>query len=377
MIPTDDALSGMILQGPAPASLSLSTPKLITSLQDAEDLGITAAYDSDNSLSAHKAIKEFYTEAQTGSKLWIIVISQAVNMATALDSAENYATLLLNAAGGGIRMLTMVRNPAGGYTPTVTAGLDADVANAITKAQALAVAYTAQYKPIRVILPAYGYTGVAGDLVDLKQRTDNRVAVLLGDTAAGVNAAVGVLLGRLASVPVQRNPGRVKNGSLPITAAYIASETVEVAGGDVAIIHDKGFVTLRKHIGFSGYYFSDDPTATAATDDYSSLARGRIIDKAIYLAYRTYVNELLDEIRINPDNGRLQLAQAKYLQQTVETAINNTMTAANEIVSVAAQVDPLQNVLSTSKICIELRIVPFGYAREIKITLGFTNPANA
>lgn len=376
MIPTDDALSGMILQGPAPAALPLSSPTLLTSLRDAEDLGITPEYDADNGLTAHKAVREFYAEAGQGSRLWIMVISQAVDMATALDLNEsNYAMQLLDAADG-IRMLTVVRDPADAYAPTITDGLDEDVTAAITAAQLLAEAYTEDYKPLRVILPGYGYDGNAGGLTDLKQREDNRVAIFIGDTTPGAHAAVGMLMGRLASVPVMRNPGRVKSGSLPIDEAYIGTETVEIAAGDVGVIHDKGFITLRKHIGRAGYYITDDPTATLANDDYSSLARGRVIDKAIVLAHAVYLTELLDELRVDPNTGRIEAAQAKYLQQRIESAIDQSMTANNEIVAVAAEVDPLQNVLATNKFKVRLRIIPFSYAREIDVDLGFTNPAN-
>lgn len=377
-IPTNDALAGMILQGPAASGLTVGTPKLLTSLQDAVDVGIDATYDSDNTVTAYKAIREFYADAGTGAQLWIMIISQAVDMETAFDKAEvNYAVKLLDAASGGIRLLTMVRNPAGGYTPTVTNAIDADVEAAIVTAQALAVEYTNNYKPLRVILPVYAYTGTAADLPNLKSGTQNRVAVFIGDSATGGTAGVGILLGRLAAQPVQRNPGRVKTGALPITAGYIGSETVEAAGGDVTVIHDKGFITLRKHVGLAGYYFSDDPTATAATDDYSSLANGRVLDKAIYLTYTVYVNELLDEVLIDPDTGRIARAQAKYLQTIAQTQLDNTMTAAGEISGVTVEVDPAQNVLSTNKVCVKLRIVPLGYLREIEIELGFNNPQNS
>jgi hypothetical protein len=376
-IPTNDALSGMILQGPAASGLAVGTPSLITSLAAAEALGINAAYDTDNSVKAHKAIKEFYAGAGTGAELWIMIVSQAVDLETICDKAEtDYAVKLLDAANGGIRLLTVVRDPASGYSPTVTNGIDADVEAAITTAQALAEEYRDNYKPLRIILPAYAYNDTPGDLPDLTTRTDNRVAVLLGDSETGARAGVGILLGRLANDPVQRNPGRVKSGALPITAGYIGTNTVEEETNNIATIHNKGFITLRRHVGKAGYFFSDDPTATAETDDYSQISLGRVLDKAIYLAYTVYVDELLDEVLLDADTGRISRAQAKYLQQIATTAINNAMTANNEISGVTVEVDPAQNVLSTGKICIKLRIVPVGYAREIEIELGFSNPAN-
>lgn len=378
VIPTNDALSGMILQGVAPTDLVLGTPKLLTSLADAVAAGIDEDYDTDNSLTAYKAIKEFYEEAGTGAQLWVMVISQAIDMETAFDKAEtDYAVKLLNAAGGGIRMFTIVRNPSPGYTPTIANGVDTDVQAAIVKAQSLAEEYVKQYKPLRIILPAYAYNDTASDLEDLKTRTDNRVAILIGDSISGSSAGVGILLGRLASQPVMRNVGRVKTGALPIINGYIGTQTVEAATGDIAVLHGKGYITLRQHVGKAGYYFTDDPTATAATDDYSQLSLGRVIDKAIFLAYTVYVEELLDEVLIDPNTGQISTAQAKYLQTIVESAINVAMTANNEISGVAAQVDPSQNVLSTSKIVVKLRITPVGYTRTIEIDLGFVNPSIA
>jgi hypothetical protein len=161
-----------------------------------------------------------------------------------------------------------------------------------------------------------------------------------------------------------------------MTAGYIGTQTVEEAAGNIQVIHDKGYITLRTHVGRAGYFFTDDPTTTLATDDYSQLALGRVLDKAIFLAYITYVNDLLDDIEIDPDTGQIETAKAKYLQQLATTAIDSTMTANNEISGVTVEVDPNQDVLATSKICIKLRVIPVGYAREIEVELGFSNPAN-
>lgn len=377
---TDDNIVGLLLQGVAVSGgIQLLTPTLINSLQDAEDVGLDAAYDTANTVRVYKHIKEFYDEAGTGAPLWIMLVSQAVSMEDMVDKAEaNYAVKLLDAAGGKIRVLGVTRSPAGGYSPNTTANqIDLDVVTAIDFAQALAVEYANKFAPLRVVLEARAYTGTVGSLVDLKLRDDNRVTLLLGDTVTGGNGAVGLLMGRISAIPVMRNVGRVKSGSLTVAAAYVGSETIEVAAGDVTTIHDKGFITIRTYPRKAGYFFTDDPTATSATDDYNSLARGRVIDKAITIAYDTYANEILDEIEIDPATGRIAIDKAKYYQIIIETAINAAMTANGEISGVTALVDPAQNVLSTGQICVELRIVPVGYAKQIVVKLGFDNPATA
>lgn len=377
---TDDNIVGLLLQGVAVSGgIQLLTPTLITSLQDAIDVGLDADYDTDNTVRVYKHIKEFYDEAGTGAPLWIMLVSQAVSMEDMVDKAEaNYAVKLLDASGGKIRVLGVTRSPAGGYSPNTTANhIDLDVVTAIDFAQALAVEYANKFAPLRVVLEARAYTGTVGSLVNLKLRDDNRVALLLGDTVTGGNGAVGLLMGRISAIPVMRNVGRVKSGSLTVAAAYVGSETIEVAAGDITTIHDKGFITIRTYPRKAGYFFTDDPTATSATDDYNSLARGRVIDKAITIAYDTYANEILDEIEIDPATGRIAIDKAKYYQIIIETAINAAMTATGEVSGVTALVDPTQNVLSTGQICVELRIVPVGYAKQIVVKLGFDNPATA
>ncbi|MBV6442753.1 MAG: hypothetical protein EPGJADBJ_04477 [Saprospiraceae bacterium] len=374
--PGEDSVVGIIFNGVAASGLSLGVSFQGFDLADFEAVGVTSAYDTTNSVEVWRHIKEFYDEAGEGAELWIMIVSQATNAQTILDKTTANAKKLLQDAGGRIRLLAVARNPAGGYTPNTTANeIDLDIVNALTTGQALADDFQAAFTPVRIILEAYAFTGTTSTLANLKAQTKPNMAILLGDTESGARSAVGLLLGRLASVPVQRNPGRVKDGSLLITAAYLGSATLESDESKATAIHDKGFITFRKHPGKAGYYFSDDPTCVAANDDYSSLARGRVIDKAIRIAAETFTNELLDEVQIDA-NGRISTNKAKYYQAIIDNAVNTAMTAEGEISAFESFVDDQQNVLSTNKICIELRITPVGYAKQIEIQLGFNNPAN-
>lgn len=374
-IPNADGTCGMILQGPSASDLDVGDVVRIASLEEAEDLGITGAYDTANSVKVYKHIKEFYDEAPKGTPLYIMLLSQALSLEDMCDKTEaDYAVKMLNAAQGEIRMLIVTRSPAGGYTPTTTNGIDEDVINALVTAQALAEEYRTRYTPVAIILPGMYYQKNTTSLANLTAKDSQYVQVLIGDTSSGNNAAVGLLGGRYASVPVMRNPGRVKSGSLSILSAYLADETLEVSGFDNEAIHSKGYVTFRSYFGKAGYFFSDDPTAVAVTNDYSSFARVRVIFKALRIAYITFVEEILDEIRVDTE-GRIEPAQAKYFQSIIENAVNTNMTANQEVSSFRSLLDPNQNVLSTGKVEIELRITPVGYNKEMSVTLGFENPA--
>lgn len=373
----DDGVCGLVMNigAVAPSGLGIATAKQGLSLADFEAVGITAAYDTANSVKCWRNIKEFYDTAGTGAELWVWLVSQATLANAIVDKTNNHLKGLLDAAGGKLRMVGIVKNPASGYTPTVTQQIDADIVSAITTAQALADDYQAAFRPVQIFLEAFAFTGTTSSLTDLKALGKPNVSLLLGNTETGtgfyVRAAIGLLLGRLSGIPVQRNCGRVKDGSLPVNQIYIGATTQELAASAAEAAHDKGFITFRKYTGRAGYFFSDDPTCSLATSDYNSVARRRVVDKAIRLAYVTYVNEILDEVLIDPATGKMQIEKAKYYQSIIQRAIDNAMTANAEVSGFKSIVDPAQNVLSTNKITVDMRIVPVGYAKQISIKLGF------
>ena len=378
----EDGVCGLILQGTASGGVVLDTPYTFFSLADAETQGITAAYDTANTVRAWKAIKEFYAESGTGTELQVMVLAQTETYVTmftvgaVLTKIQNF----LLAANGRIKLLGLTRLPLAAYTATITNGINAEISTVAPLVKAFGDVLVGLYSPVRFIFEGRDvvFASNATAVLDLKTLACPYMAVVVGDTIApSVGAAIGLVLGRLAKSPVQRNLGRVRDGAVATTAVYFGTATVkpENSLGLVSALDGKGFVTFRKHIGRANYFFTDDPTATAVTDDYNKIARGRVIDKATRLAYQTYLDYLQDEILINPTNGNIEAATAKGYQAAIERAINVTMTANSEISGVRAVVDPAQNVLSTNKICVDLFITPLGYAREICVKLGFENPS--
>jgi hypothetical protein len=169
---------------------------------------------------------------------------------------------------------------------------------------------------------------------------------------------------------------RVRSGALTTAEAYAGPASVLSASESLPVIADKGFITFTTYANTSGYFFSGDPMCTATTDDYSMMARGRVIDKAHILAYTTFVQVVDDEVPVNTD-GTLDAGFCKWLSQQIVNLVNNTMTANKEISNVVCFIDPAQNILSTNQLNVVLGIVPVGYATQIEVTLGFSNPANA
>lgn len=385
LAPSEDGTSGLIVSGVAVAGQFALGDVIgpFTSLIDAEAKGITSVYDTANNTIAWRHIKDFYDYAGDGTELYVMVVAQTVTLANQTLKTNNYLKKLLSTTGGNIKIWGCTFTPDGTYVPAFTGQFESDLASAIANAKALVTEEFDLFRPTRGILEARNFQGsmtTATDLRDAAGPNANSVLVFAGQdwdygqTVAYRNkyAAVGIALGRAARIAVQRNLGRVKDGALLITTAGLSNgaklstftETQQGAFNDI------GYVFFREHTGKAGYFFNDDHTAAPITDDYSQFSLGRTMDKAARITRKVYVEEILDDIEIDPVTGKLAPSTIKHYQGTVEKEIRTNM--AGNIVTVGAYCDPAQNVLSTSNIKIKIKIVPKGTSRNIESELGYS-----
>lgn len=387
--PMDDGVTGLVctavavtqtVDGGTDNVFALNTPYLITKLDDLVKKGVTSE-SSDVNATLYKAVKEFYDEAPEGSKLWIMGVADTVTIADIVDKTKDNAKKLLVAANGTIRTLAVKIKDKSSYTATTTTGIDGAVRTAITNAQALAEwATETLFAPVMVLLEGRHYTDNAETLVSnpINNGDNNRVAVLIGDTVAdSKGAAVGLLAGRIASIPVQRSVARVRTGSIVATTMYIGGVAAEL--GNPETINDCGFICPRTFVGKAGYYWSDDKLAAEASDDYSLIPRRRVADKAYRIAYTTLVNEIAEEISVT-DDGKISAPVVKAIQTAVESAIVNNMTSRGNLgndpsnpndMGAECYINPDQNIIATSRLDVQVRIKPHGYSKYINVSLGF------
>lgn len=360
-------IPGLVITGNSVANkVTIGKSYQLFSLEEAENLGI------DNTLNpfAYKHVKHFYDYAGEGAEMWIMLVSDATTMAQMADKSGVIATKLIQDAGGKIRVLGIIKESAG--TETSGNGLDADVDATVIASQDLADYFAEKYYPFRVIISGNNYTGSATDLKDYSTTSYNRVSIFLANTDGSKEASIGLALARLASIPVQRNIGRVKDGSVEDIQAYFTNgEKVESNSTSWESIHNKSYIILRNYVGRAGFFFSDDPTLTKANDDFKSLANGFVMDKAILIAYNTLVNELLDEVPVTT-SGMIHPAIIKNWQTNVESQLNGLMTSPGELSGCQVFIDENQNILTTGVLNVKIALQPVGYAKYITVNIGFT-----
>lgn len=382
--PMEDGVAGLLATAVAVSGkFELGKAYLLVGLEDLETLGVTSGSTGANA-NLYKCVKDFYEEAGNGSKLWVMGVPDTVTIDEMVDKSGDYAIALVEAAKGAIRILMVKVSDASSYSPTVTGGIDSKVMTAAMKAQALAEHVTESlYAPLMVLLEGRHYSGTASDLTSLSTHAYNRVGIVIGDSeVSSTGAAVGLVAGRLAAIPVQRSLARVRNGAIKTETMYIGGVAAEL--GKPEVVHDAGYICPRTFVGKSGYYWADDMLATGANDDYQLIPRRRVVDKAYRIAYQTLVEELAEEISVNAEGG-IAAPLAKSIEAKVESAIANGMTADGNLgvdpsdandQGVMCEIDTKQNIVKTSKLKVKLRVKPYGYAKFIEVDLGFSTEAN-
>lgn len=368
-----DGLLCLVVCGAVEVSntFDLAKPYSLRKLSDLNTLGITP---TNNSL-LFQTVKDFYTEAKEGIQVYVVGYPDTLKMSDVLDKEKPYLRSVIESTNGELRGFVLTAVSTG--IPTITNGLDSDIPTALLNAHTLGEwSSTQRYAPLFVILDGLNFNGNSTDLKDLKTHSYYRASVVIGSLTTNVaNQAVGLVAGRIATNSVDRNIGRVADGALNVLNMYAGNTAIELA--DTETIYNKSYITFRTFTGISGYFIADDQMATSDTDDYNHLTAVRTIDKAARITYAILVQQLLDKVQVKSDGTMLQPVIVSW-QQIIENAIASNMTAGGELSDdngdngVKVFIDPSQDVLATSKINVEIRVRPFGYARYIKVLLGFT-----
>ena len=367
----NDGVAGLVLTGAAVAGkLELDKAYQLSSTKDLVSLGVT----KENNALADKEVRAFYAAAGEGSELHLMVVAPTVTLTQMCDSADaSPLNQLLNAAGGRIRLVGVNKIAAADYEADTAQGIDGDAITAAEKAQQTARNAAEAVRPFRLLMPAPAWTGSTESLFKPREGSSNAVAfVLASDDTANKTAAIGMVLGRAAAIELHQSIARVRNGAIASNGWFTNGKSYLELAGMAEALHDAGYIFFRKFPTRNGAYLNDDATAAPLTDDYSALRLGRVIDKARTIIYDTYIGEIQDNVAVD-ENGKIPAGICVSFESMIENAVLAGMDG--QISGFSAYVDPDQNILSTSKMKVECKIVPQGILSAIEVNLEFANPA--
>jgi hypothetical protein len=217
--------------------------------------------------------------------------------------------------------------------------------------------------------------------------TAPNVSVCIGQDGGAKGAALyasksysitdlGAKLGAVAAANVNESISWIEN--FPMVTDGSEFDVVAFANGDAfattsvtlrEALDDKGYLFLVKEIGLTGTYNNDSYTSVATTSDLATIENNRTIDKAKRLLRFFILPKLGSPLRVNTD-GTLRTDTIAIFKALAEKGLGQ-METDGELSAYEVIINAAQNVVSTSKLELTVKLVPVGVAREIVINIGF------
>jgi hypothetical protein len=315
----------------------------------------------------HYNVSEFFRMQPKGNLyIGIYGVSDAAIFAS--------VTLMQDYSGGKIRQIGIYQK---------TAAFATSQCNTL---QAILNTNNTNHKPLEAIYGAeISATASITSLGSLAGLADANVSVTCGQDGGATGArlykaigksigCVGTTLGTVALASVNEDIawiGKFQIASSEFDVLAFANGQLHTAlsDGTITNVDAQRYIFLKKHIGIDGSYFNDSHTAVISTSDYAYLENNRTINKAIRGLRSFLLPQLASPIVLNA-NGTIKEDVISFYETLCSRALD-VMQRDFEVSAFSITIDPTQDVLSTSKLVITVKIVPVGVARTIEVNVGF------
>lgn len=364
-----DHVSGFVaylLEADIPAAFKTEPVQAVSTIDKAEELGITADATAWSVKMLHYQLEEVF-RINPSITLYVGLFSKPESMTfQELKTVQNYAE-------GAIRQMAIWN---GDTAPT---------ADNIVKLEAVADSLDTENAPLSTL-----YAPLVSNYKNLPSNlaTNNpRVSVVIAQAGSGTGAelykskdnktkatvsAIGVALGTLSKAAVHQCIAWVKNFPSGISMPALGDGTLvrTIDKGELEKLDTNRYLFLNNVVGVAGSYWNDSHTMDSPTSDYAAIESVRTMDKAVR-GVRTYLTpELGGNVYIDPNTGKLQSYTVSHLETTANIPLEE-MEKAGELSGYKAEIDAEQDVLSTSTIEVTIKNVPVGVVRKFKVKIGF------
>lgn len=391
----DNRQFGLIGNGAAVVGkLALDTAYVLRRIEDAEALGITAAYDLENNMHVYRHISEFYRMNGPGRILNIMLLADTV----ALKNMISPAKTLIVSAEGMISDLAFFSNSDA--VITLINGLPTTVNESIPELQNLAAWAGQNDMPLHTIVEGYGISDTLSTLADLRD-----FEIIVAEEAVKISATkvsmviaqdwnhaesftgnakkfadVGTFLGVIASHAWNRNPGEVETKNIqnvPLNSWMIGGLSNHKRYKDVfeslETLNDKGYIVPVKYQGLAGYWFNDGPTMAPIVID----AQGNMNQHTIYFSHTIdqcvralrliYLPEIKKPVPL--ESGLLPVDMVEYYN-AIGDDVFNRMASAGLISEGKTIVDPNSDLIGNKILDVQFTVVPTGTINELVGTIN-------
>lgn len=371
----EDHISGLVFysatlpvaDGGAPEFTTTERIHTISSIETAEKYGITADAAAWETKVLHYILESIFN-MNPGVSLYVGIFKPAAG-----TNAFSEIKLIQNFAGGRLRQVG-VWNGAVELSDTI-----------INSLQSVATTLEAQNKPLSILyapkvadvttLEGYAKAGRKNVSVIIAQDGEGTAAALYKDAANAAKASVsalGDLLGAVSKAKVHQSVAWVEQFPTNIAVAAFGDGT-KYRDLDTATIEELDadrFIFCRTYDGFAGTFFNDNHTLDLPTSDYAYISDVRTMDKAVR-GIRSYLLPKLGRpMNVDASTGKLERTAVEHLITTGNKALED-MERDGELSGYKFDIDPDQNILSTSRVRGVIKNVPVGVMRNLDLEIGF------
>lgn len=341
----------------------------VSSIETAERLGITDDAEVWETKVLHYTLASIFA-MNPGVSLYVGIFKPATG-----TNAFSEIKQIQNFAGGRLRQVG-VWNGAVELSDTLLNSL-----------QSVRTTLEQQNKPLS-ILYAPKVTNVTTLPTNIAKIGRNGVSVIIAQDGEGVAAdlykaaannaakasvsALGDLLGAVSKAKVHQSIAWVEEFPTNIAVAAFGDGT-KYRDLDTATIEELDaarYIFCRTYDGLAGSFFNDNHTLDVATSDYAYINDVRTMDKAVR-GVRTYLLPKLGRpMKVDASTGKLERTAIEHLITTGNKPLEE-MEKAGELSGFKFDIDPDQNILTTSRVRGVIKNVAVGVMRNLDLEIGF------
>ena len=384
----DRSVSAIIVSSPIIADLAHKVSVKLYGLFDAEQYGITEAFDKENNVNVYRHVREFYRKAGEGTELNFMIVPQTETLVTICqDASGDMIKRLLIDSDFKVRQLAVALNPT--VTGVPVDGLVPDVLSAIPIAQGIAEWAYNQFMPTHIFLEGYqlgGLSSVVPDLRDIENVEATKVTLVIGqdwqyaETKSGIAqkfADVGTVLGVCSAAAINQNIGDNEAFNLmdSTKSAWMVPglsnhQTNKEVFAQLQTFEDKGYVFGLAYSGLAGIRINGDHVCAPVVIDSEgnmnehTIAYGRVMDDCARQLRTAYLPKVKKTYPVN-EAGKLPTGVIVSLEG-IGDRIFTDMENASEISAGKTTVDPDSDLLIAKELKVSFNVQPTG-------VLGFLN----
>ena len=197
-----------------------------------------------------------------------------------------------------------------------------------------------------------------------------------GNTGKASVSGLGVWLGITSKAAVHQSIASVEKFPTGIDLPAFGDGTL-LRDLDTAIVENldvSRYLFFVTYDGFADSYFNDSHTMDDAVSDYAYIENVRTMDKAVRGIRKALLPKLGGELYVNAETGQLASYEVEYLTELANKPLED-MQKAGELSGMLVEIDPDQDVLSTSELEFVIKQVGVGVLRRIRCKIGFAKKA--